>query len=400
MDYNDFVKLLKKHGYNNKSNVSDYWFANKREISKLPNYHNFCDKFSLQVRWKSEIGQACEKAIRNYITEAPERGQLVQIAVVEKPSIRYSPLREWPTIEFSKFRFSFNNCEYSLTDFVSKFDTSQVSGWDLRGIDLSEIDIRMCIIDNCNFMYSKFDKANFNQVSLQKSRFDGSSFINAKIGLVRMDKSSSFKFSNFSNAFLNGVVINDHNFGGISFTKPSYYELVTCMFKKILFNNHSFGYSHNGSLKHTIFTFADNELVLQDNKSFKRYLEWYRFIRVQLNRYKSLRISEKIEFVINVVLTKYWSSFASLVFHSSMIVLTFSLIYFSNWDCFYLDTKIPINYFTTLYFSASTFSSFGFGELVPKTNGMQFAVILEILSGYFILGMFVILISRKLDSKY
>jgi CBS domain containing-hemolysin-like protein len=76
------------------------------------------------------------------------------------------------------------------------------------------------------------------------------------------------------------------------------------------------------------------------------------------------------------------------------------VIYYFNFECFIVNQSIPKNLFTSIYFSLSTFSSFGLGELIPRTNGMQFYVMLEILIGYFILGIFVILITRKLDLKY
>ena len=73
--YSIILKFLYKNGYDEKDNVSDYWFTNKSELlnrvyDEEPEYARntaFKDEFEVKVRGKSEIGILFRKEIINYI---------------------------------------------------------------------------------------------------------------------------------------------------------------------------------------------------------------------------------------------------------------------------------------------------------------------------------------------
>ncbi len=69
-DYTEYIPKLVKFGYNEMENICDFWFLNKTKIApKLFGSTGNEDQFSLLVRWESEIGRECSKAVRQFIRD-------------------------------------------------------------------------------------------------------------------------------------------------------------------------------------------------------------------------------------------------------------------------------------------------------------------------------------------
>ncbi|HBM15724.1 MAG TPA: hypothetical protein DD381_05180 [Lentisphaeria bacterium] len=336
MNFEKVIKIFEKHGHKNYSNISDYWFGNEHALKDILKKYSpwYYPTFELLVRWKSEIGKACQSAVREHIESVQEKW-------INNNNVA-TPVPSKLIIEFSQFSFEYNDKYYSLDDFAKSFNTSHVGGLtDLRGIDLSGIVIRNCKIANCFFANANFDKTNFEQVFLYNCNFVKASFVNARLVSVKMDKESAFSNANFTNDFRN-----------------------------------------------------------PENQSLKKYIDWYLYVNKQLDNYNSLRLHEKFFLIFNIVLTKYWTSFAVLAFNSVLLILAFALVYYFNHCNLIFNRNIPQNFLSMVYYSVSIFVSFGFGDIIPKTNFMQLIITSELILGYFVLGIFVILITRKLDSKY
>lgn len=400
MDFNKVVEILKKNGYQGQSNLSDFWFENSTELKKILKKYDPCiyQTFELQVRWKSEIGIACQSSIRSYIeTTVLQRRNIAEINY-DNPSV----LMQKAIIDFSNFSFKYNGSEYSIKDFVSKFDTSQITGLiDLQGIDLSGISLINCKISNCFFANANFSKANFQQVEMINCNFVSACFENARLAMVIMDQSSTLSSANFSNAILNTVVLSDRNFSNITYRKTSCLKLIIKLFSKIFHFKQKAQIWPNYKMSYTDFQFVyTDKLQSLDNKQLKRYIDWFMFVNKSIGRFKTLSLLEKSDLLLNTILTKYWTSVKTLLFNTLIVIIVFSIVFYYNMPDLILHDEIANNYLTSLYYSVATFATFGYGDIIPKTNCMQVIVMGEIIIGYFFMGIFILLITRNIDSKF
>lgn len=90
------------------------------------------------------------------------------------------------------------------------------------------------------------------------------------------------------------------------------------------------------------------------------------------------------------------------LFRAVLISIAFILVFSGIFKCFGLiqfsDYKITIPpcYFQSLYFSVVTFTTLGYGDIIPKGGCGQFFVAFEVFMGYLMLGALIAVIIRKI----
>jgi hypothetical protein len=86
------------------------------------------------------------------------------------------------------------------------------------------------------------------------------------------------------------------------------------------------------------------------------------------------------------------------------IAIMFALIYYScytdyilNFQTIYVSEEFPL--FSFIYYSIVTFTTLGFGDIVPRTGWLQFWVMLEVILGYIMLGGLISILANKLARR-
>ncbi|NIM17935.1 MAG: hypothetical protein GTO45_38655, partial [Candidatus Aminicenantes bacterium] len=69
----------------------------------------------------------------------------------------------------------------------------------------------------------------------------------------------------------------------------------------------------------------------------------------------------------------------------------------SSFRTVHVSETIPA--FSFLYYSIVTFTTLGFGDIVPKTDLLQFWVMLEVILGYIMLGGLISILANKLARR-
>jgi hypothetical protein len=62
-------------------------------------------------------------------------------------------------------------------------------------------------------------------------------------------------------------------------------------------------------------------------------------------------------------------------------------------------TNLEWNFQTAIYYSVATFTTLGFGDVTPKTQGAVWWTTAEVVIGYLMLGGLVSIISQKMAQR-
>ncbi|MBU0529057.1 pentapeptide repeat-containing protein, partial [bacterium] len=365
----NYIKIFKKYGFTEDQNISDFWFKNMDKISK--NIFNISGEeglLSLKIRWASEIGKVCQKEVYDYI-------------VKKQLQKNRSRIDFYTEIDFNDFSFYYNEKQYDLKTFAMLFKTSHVSGiTDLRGINLDGISINSCKIKRCFFAEASFKNANFQQNRLIHTNLIKADFTNSRFVAIIVDENSYLNGINFNGAFINAVEMSGKSIGNsiFPFNEVSYFTLikdtVTKIFqpsKRILFRDR----------KETIFSgLTITDIKKTQLKRLQQYIDWYQNIYDNLYNFQNKSIIKRVFFLFSILFTKHWSSLVVLSLNVFIINLFFGIIMF--WTKSSFDSQYPLSIFDTFYQSIVTFSSLGFGDIVPINSLGQIIVILNVISGY------------------
>lgn len=390
--YSIILKILYKSGYNEKDNISDYWFTNKSELlkrvyDKEPEYATntaFVNEFEVKVRWKSEIGLLFRNEIINYIKKKRkyQKTKFTMKDIMNATAEEVLRMTLAP-IKFEEISIEFNNQRLYLIDFHKNFNTSKVGNQiDLRGIDLQGIDFSDCLVSNVNFTYSNLSDAKIQQSHFLHVNFCNVNFSNSHISLGKFDGQCNINNINLTNAYLGTII--ESKISGFKFNKLSYLQLI----KRTINRRSKRKYSDLD---------IDNIEEICEEKEFIAYIKWYQYVCHMLSNFKNLKFNNKISFVCEVFITKCWTSYWVLAMWAIIINLLYGLTYWLKGT----DFIEPIeDIHKSIYYSVITFTTLGYGEIHPNSICTQYLVISEVIIGYIILGVFVMLIGNKVNKKY
>lgn len=386
-------EILRENGYTGSENISDFWFANKERLQPIVSKVDqvLWQDFDLMVRWKSDLGQACHKAIMDRIRMLfQKRNDYYRDMMRQDPNL--FPPMIMVELDFTLFSFSHAGRVYTLDEFASQFNTSRVGGSsDLRGIDLSGISLSLCSINNCFLMGANFSGARLDQVELHNTLLVRACFRNARIVLLRMDDRSSIDEIDIAGAALNVVPLKSN----VKLREVSYFWLVSTA-SRALFHPKDTDLSFKPT-KHTRFSCVSTDgLTAPENKRLKEYVNWYQHVTHQLEHFNEVPFLKRAQFVFSIITTKYWTSYKALAAVALVINLLYGFLFFSLKSLF----DGISSYLSAVYYSVVTFTTLGYGDIRPLSDIGRLLVISEVVLGYITLGIFVFLISDKVNKRY
>lgn len=311
----------------------------------------------------------------------------------------------YATIDFNDFSFHFENRSWSLNEFVYSFPMQQRIGGkkDLIGIDLPGIELFNCRLLNLCFDRANFDNAMMNQIELVNTSFRSATFRNATLEVVRIRKGTCFDRADMTGTGLYGLFpLNDN-----SLTQPfeykeiSYFYLVLSTLKSLgcaLLRKKPKRLFGRESGKHT--TFANNptmEMALPQTRPLTEYIKWYQHTMDQIINLPKASTPKKLAFLISVVSTKYWTSYSALALFALILNLIFTALY-SLLHSYFCD--MPSDLISIFYSSVLIFTSLGVEGMRTCTTISRLLVMTEAVLGFVVLGLFVYLLTRKIERQY
>ena len=230
-------------------------------------------------------------------------------------------------------------------------DLRKISHW---AANLDGADLRGANFENAKLAYVSFKgtmlrDASFKKALLYRTDFEAARIPNAKF------QGATFWMTNFEGADVTGIEYNRKSvYRGI--------RVATCY----------------GSPK------------------FRRFAQDQDF----LNELKSTW-SGKIIYVIWLVLADCGRSFWPWALWSVALAVLFGVVYFDVLPLGSLEvtSEIPWSRWTAIYYSVVTFTTLGFGDVVPKTLSAATWVMAEVIIGYVMLGGLISILATKLARR-
>ena len=336
---------------------------------------------------------------------------------------------------------NFVKAEFSMkADFEnSKFTTASFRGTQFSGVAI--------------FAMAEFSKeANFNEAKFS----GGTAFWHARFlkhTNTYFTRTEFYVYSNFREAQFDGDVhfINAEFHGNVTFNSFSYCGKVN--FREVKFykeaefrrpnanadvNNLSFDYTYFFNVVGLFEFIEENDKVFKKlrkrsktlkteflPKNFKlilgeattaRYPVQSRQIKDDMYLLdKKERISKlgpwrrrfgfkNILFFLWWLFANYGRSFKRWAAWSFGFAIAFAFIYYFSYSDYMLNFQTVyvsegFRFFSFIYYSIVTFTTLGFGDIVPRTGWLQFWVMLEVILGYIMLGGLISILANKLARR-
>jgi uncharacterized protein YjbI with pentapeptide repeats len=330
------------------------------------------DALLLVLRWMTPIGLACLSELTNFI-------------------------KSNEVVDFQSFHFNYNGQSCDLNSLAAACrQKSHVGGYaDVRGCNFSGLKLDGKILKNACFNYCDFSYVNWQQVSFINCNFVSTSFFGARLILIRLQGSVIWGECDFRNAFLNAIDFSG-NENRIS-TSWLYNPLRYFTMLRYLCLAWGGNFSMASNTNHTVFWM----ITLPSENLFDHahnYIKWYEGIHLDLQKLFDQKPFTKLGKSINMLLTKNWSSALIFTCWAFIFIMMYAALYHSLGVIARNDNQ-STSIFDSMYFSVVTFTTLGYGDILPsKVLGKTIAMT-EVLVGYIYLGLLVSLLGIKAGSR-
>ncbi|MBK9286006.1 MAG: pentapeptide repeat-containing protein [Sphingobacteriaceae bacterium] len=395
-EFNRVHRLLTISGYDGKQNIVSYWQSKEDAINNTAYGIGGSGPFGIQIKWQSEVGKVIQKSVWDYLKAKDKEGLLSYEKVIE--------------VDFSDWKYTFDGTTITIKEY-RKIKIKAKNGitnelLDFSGIDLSGISVSNCMIKNCTFESAFFDKSRFDGVSFKDCSLDKASFYKARLSSVDFEGQTSIRSTYFDAAWFENIGYLNNETVAVPFiyTEIKYGWLLKQLFKKAFCKDDPKEDILVGQEHTTFISNNAEQMTLPHLKELKEYINWFQSLIGKLYNYKNLVGKRRFGFFWAAISTKYWSSFAILGLVAFIVDLLFSLGYFFTSESFSALNAEGATWWQTMiksfYYSTVTFMTLGYGDVYPTHWCGQLAVIIEVTLGYTVLGLFVYLVSRKVDKMY
>lgn len=239
---------------------------------------------------------------------------------------------------------------------------------DFSGANLVEADFSGAVLEAANLSNLKLAGNNFSDANLFKANLRNSDLTGAKLVLAKLTH-ADLQDSTLSNANVSGADLQSANFAD-------------CKVDGMLYDRKT---RFKGIRVSSCFGSA----------RFRRYAQDQDFI-------EEFREAHPVYYYLWLVLTDCGRSMLRVVSWSVAMAILFSVIYLLIGEqAFSVEHKETLewNLFTTFYYSVVTFTTLGFGDITPRTPVAAGAVMLEVVTGYLMLGILISILASKVARR-
>jgi hypothetical protein len=300
-------------------------------------------------------------------------------------------------------------------DVLIDLKSAKLMNMDLENANLVEADLKKANLSFTNFKntnlafsnlenavlsFANFEGANFTAAHLKGAYFEDANLIGARLSGTNLQnailansnlKNAYLVDANLEGAILSAVNFQNANLSSVIFdqkimwplTKASRFSL------KKLWNQR-----YDILLDTTIRCKGVNATTCYGSQQFKLFLQDQDFLEEFLEK----KWGKKI-FFIWWLFADCGRSLGRWTGWSLLLALLFAFVFWllgsNSFDTQHLD----FNFLTMFYYSVVTFTTLGFGDIIPKTSIAAMCVTVEVIIGYVMLGGLITIFASKLSRR-
>ena len=276
--------------------------------------------------------------------------------------------------DLTEAEFSFANLKNSNLAFAN-MDHAVVSFANLEGANLSAANLEGAYLEDANLNDTILTGANFKNATLSNSNLINAYLIDAHL------EGANLTAVNFDRANLSSVSF-DEKIAMRLFRETGY------SIKKIWSRRYDL------LLDTTIRCKGVNATTCYGSQRFKLFLQDQDF----LEEFLETKWGKKV-FVTWWIFADCGRSLSRWAGWSLLLALLFAFIYWTLGPQSFNTQHLNFNLTTLFYYSVVTFTTLGFGDIIPRTTTAAMRVTIEVILGYVMLGGLITIFASKLSRR-
>jgi uncharacterized protein YjbI with pentapeptide repeats len=246
----------------------------------------------------------------------------------------------------------------------SNLSLAYLHGANLTGAHLSGANLTSARLNNARLARADLSNTRFNDADLRGANLEGADLSNADL-----------KGADLSGANLQGTTLLSADFSDSNITGVQFNEKEIC--RDIQINS-----AHGNAL-------------------FKRYAQDQAYV-------EEYKFNRPVRYFVWKYSSNCGRSLSLWVFWCAVIAVAFSLVFhfhLGGSESFVLTELAkepgydPRDWAPMLYYSVVTFTTLGFGDIIPKTQEAAWWIMAEVVMGYFMLGGLITILATKLARR-
>lgn len=280
----------------------------------------------------------------------------------------------------------------------------------LAEADLQEANLSFANFKNANFAFANlesavfsfgnFDGASFSGAHLKNAYLEDATLVGAKLPGANLKKArlanSNLKNAYLVDASLEGSILSAVNFrnanvSSVTFDQRIFWDLA----KKRRFDPRKlWDQREDILLDTTIRCKGVNAATCYGSQQFKLFLQDQDFLEEFLDKKWGRKI-----FFIWWILADCGRSLGRWAGWSLLLALLFAFVFWQLGPDSFDTPHLKFDLLTMFYYSVVTFTTLGFGDIIPKTTTAAMCVTVEVIVGYVMLGGLITIFASKLSRR-
>lgn len=255
-------------------------------------------------------------------------------------------------------------------------------------------------LESAIFSFANFEGANFSAAHLENAYLEDAKLTSARLAGANL-KNAKLANSNLKNAYLadahlEGTILSAANFKNANLSSVTYDQKI--MWKLIRATRFSlkklWNHRYDILLDTTIRCKGVNAATCYGSQQFKLFLQDQDFLEEFLER----KWGKKI-FFIWWLFADCGRSLGRWAGWSLVLALLFAFLFWLLGSNSFDTQHLKFNFLTMFYYSVVTFTTLGFGDIIPKTTTAALFVTVEVILGYVMLGGLITIFASKLSRR-
>ena len=255
-------------------------------------------------------------------------------------------------------------------------------------------------LESAVFSYANFEGANFTAAHLENAYLEDATLIGARFSDANL-KNAIMANSDLKNAYLADANLEGTNLSAVNFRNANLSSVVYDqkimwpLAKAARFNLKKLWNQRDDILLDTTIRCKGvNAATCYGSQQFKLFLQDQDFLEEFLGKKWGRKI-----FFIWWLLADCGRSLGRWAGWSLLLALLFAFLFWHLGSNSFDTEHLEFNFLNMFYYSVVTFTTLGFGDIIPKTTTAAMCVTIEVILGYVMLGGLITIFASKLSRR-